>query len=89
MTLRTLMMMALGALFIAGAAVPAQADDDWGWRQRREHEWREREWREHERREHAWHDERWRDRHDEPPVVVAPVYPAPPPGYYANPAYSR
>ena len=74
MTTRSLLLGALGAVFILGAAAPAFADrDDW-----RRHEWREHEWREH----HAW-----RPTYYGAPAYYAPppVYYAPPPVYYAPP----
>jgi hypothetical protein len=72
MKTRSLILGALGAVFIMGAAAPAFADRD-GWRGRgwREHEWREHEWREH----HYWR----------PGYYAAPTYYAPPPVYYAPP----
>ncbi len=73
MRVRTLTLIALGALFAANAAAPAFAGEDWHRHERqewRDHEWREREWREHE----------WREHHR---------YYAPPPVYYGNPGYYR
>lgn len=76
MRTRTLILAALGAVFVAGAVSPARADyDDWRRREWREHQWRERAWREHQ-----WREQAWRERHQPyyyapPPVVVAPVYP--------------
>lgn len=85
MRVRPLILTALGAVFVLGAAAPAFADYD---------DWRRHEWREHQARE-------WHERHRgyyAPPVVVAPpyrpyyapppVYYAPPPAYYAQPGMS-
>jgi len=55
MRTRSLILAALGAMFVIGAVSPAMADrDDWRRREWREHEWREHEWREHHHRH--WHD---------------------------------
>jgi len=55
MRTRSLILAALGAMFVIGAVSPAMADrDDWRRREWREHEWREHEWREHHYRH--WHD---------------------------------
>lgn len=89
MRIRGLVMAGLAAALTLGAAAPAIADDDWGWRHRREewreHAWREHAWREHEWREHAWRAREWREQHwyYRPPAVVAPGYGyyGPPPGY--------
>jgi hypothetical protein len=55
MKTRSLILAALGAIFVIGAVSPALADhDDWRRREWREHEWREHEWREHHH--HHWHD---------------------------------
>lgn len=79
MQARKLILAALGATVMLGAAAPAFADrDDW-----RGRDWRRQEWREHEWREHH----RWDRGYYRPPVIVAPpVYYAPPPVYYAPPA---
>nr|WP_294527225.1 hypothetical protein [uncultured Rhodopila sp.] len=77
MRVRNLTLIAFGALFVAGAAAPAFADEDWRHHERREwqnHEWREHAWREHEWREHEWREHR---RYDAPPPVTYGY-----PGYY-------
>jgi hypothetical protein len=59
MKTRSLILAALGAMFVIGAVSPARAyDDDWHRHEWRERERREREWREHEWREHHryWHE---------------------------------
>ena len=79
MRVRNLILIALGATFMLGAAAPAFAYDDW--RRHEWHEWRERRWREHEWREHEW-----RDRHRWPGYGY---YAPPPRPYYGNPRYYR
>lgn len=70
MKTRSLVLAALGTVFVLGAAAPAFADrDDWRRHESREHEWREHEWREHQH---------WRQDYYVPPAV----YYAPPPYYY-------
>jgi hypothetical protein len=62
--IHSVILAALGAVFVIGATVPAMADrDDWRRREWREHEWRVHEWREHEWREHEWreHHHHWHD----------------------------
>lgn len=78
MRARSLVLAALGAVFVLGAAAPAFADRD---------DWRRHEWREH--REHEWREHRGWDRgYYAPPVYYAPpTYYAPPPVYY-NPGVS-
>lgn len=71
MQTRSLVLVALGSVFIIGATAPAFADWD-GWH---DHEWRDRqEWREH-------HGHRGWGPGYNPPVYYAP----PPPAYYAPP----
>ena len=54
MKTRSLILAALGAMFVIGAVSPAMADrDDWRRREWREREWREHVWREHH---HHWHE---------------------------------
>jgi hypothetical protein len=74
MKTRSLVLAALGAVFVLGAAAPAFADrDDWRRHESREHEWREHEWREHQH---------WRQDY----YVPRAVYYAPPP-YYSGPRW--
>ena len=72
MKTRSLVMAALGSVFILGAAAPAFADRD---------DWERGEWREHR---HGWHPGYYPRPAYYPP---APVYYPPPPVYYAPPAY--
>ena len=69
MKTRSVVLAALGAVFVLGAATPASADYD---------DWRNREWREHEWREQH-HHHHWRQEYYAPPRV----YYAPPRVYYA------
>jgi hypothetical protein len=77
MQTRSLVLTALGAVFMIGAAAPAFADRD-GW-----HHggggWREHEWRGHQGWRPAYY----------PPAYYAPppVYYAPRPAYYPPPVY--
>ena len=73
MQIRSLVLAALGAVFILGAAAPAFADGD--------------DWRRHERREHEWREHHgWRPGYQGPVYYAEPpVYYAPPPVYYAPP----
>ncbi len=74
MKTRSVVLAALGSVFIIGAAAPAFADYD--------------DWRRHERREHQWREHEWRERHEYRPTYYAPpppVYYAPQPYYYAPP----
>ena len=73
MKTRSLVMAALGSVFILGAAAPAFADRDG---------WERGEWREHHH--HGWHPGYYPRPAYYPP---APVYYPPPPVYYAPPAY--
>jgi hypothetical protein len=82
MRVRRIILAALGAMFVMGAAVPAFADED-GWRR---HEWREHAWRRHMWREHEWREHEWREHHRwyAPPPYYGSYY-APPPVYYSSP----
>jgi hypothetical protein len=75
MQTRSLVLTALGAVFMISAAAPAFADRD-GWHDRG---WREHEWREH----HGWRSGYYPPAHYAPP----PVYYAPRPAYYPPPVY--
>ncbi len=71
MKARRILVATIGLLAVAGAIVPAKADDDWRWHRGREHGWREhRDW-----------DRGYYGGYYAPPVVVAPA----PYGYYAPP----
>ena len=72
---RSVLLTALGASFILGAAAPAFADPGWG-HYRDGPRWHE--WREHER----WEHRRWRHRHPRFVYAPPPVYYAAPPVYY-------
>ena len=73
MKTRSLVMAALGTVFVLGAVSPAFADyDDWRRHEHREHEWREHEWREHHH---------WRRDYYQPPAAY---YYAPPAYYYGR-----
>ena len=73
MKTRSVVLAALGAVFVLGAATPAFADYD---------DWRSREWREHEWREHHHHHHHWRQEYYAPPRVYYA-----PPTYYYEPRY--
>jgi hypothetical protein len=70
MQTRSLVLAALGSVFIIGATTQAFADED-GWRR---HEWRE----------HREYND-WHERHGGRPGYYPPAYYAPPPVYYPPP----
>jgi hypothetical protein len=84
MQIRKLVLTAICASFVAGAAAPAFADD-WRWRHERHErqEAREREWRAHEWRERQWREHEWRQRQREQYGYARP------PAYYGYPGYYR
>ena len=84
MQTRSLVLAALGSVFIVGATAPAFAEwDGWGHHERQEH---------HERHErHGWRPSYYPPAYYAPPPVYyarPPVYYAPPPVYYAPPGIS-